>query len=111
MLSVILLSVSSAFTQDIKERMKDRLPVIIELKNKGVIGENNMGYLEFVGAAGEKQDVVRAENKDREAVYKAIAGKQNTTVEKVGKRRAQQIAKKADPGEWLKNEKGEWYQK
>ena len=110
-LSVILLSASSAFTQDIKERMKDRLPVIIDLKNKGVIGENNLGYLEFVGTAREKQDVVRDENKDRETVYKAIAKKQNTTAEKVGKRRAQQIAKKADPGEWLKNEKGKWYQK
>ena len=91
--------------------MKDRLPVIIDLKNKGIIGENNLGYLEFVGADREKQGVVLEENKDREAVYKAIAKNQNTTVEKVGKRRAQQIAEKANPGEWLKNEKGEWYQK
>ena len=110
-LSVILLSATLAFTQDIKERMKNRLPIIIELKNNSTIGENSLGYLEFVGAAREKQDVVRAENKDREAVYKAIAGKQKTTVEKVGKRRAEQIAQKADPGDWLKNEKGEWYQK
>ena len=110
-LAVILLSATSAFTQDIKERMKNRLPIIIELKNNGIIGENSLGYLEFVDAAREKQDVVRAENKDRETVYKAIAGKQKTTVENVGKRRAQQIAQKADPGDWLKNEKGEWYQK
>ena len=110
-LSVILLSATSAFTQDIKERMKNRLPVIIELKNNGIIGENSLGYLEFVGAAREKQEVVMAENKDRETVYKAIAGKQKTTADKVGKRRAQQIAQKADTGEWLKNEKGKWYKK
>ncbi|MFC1840557.1 YdbL family protein [Thermodesulfobacteriota bacterium] len=110
-LSIILLSSTVTFSQDIKERMKERLPVIVELKNKGIIGENSLGYLEFVGAARVKQDVVSAENKDREIVYKAIAGKQNTTAEKVGKRRAQQIAQKADPGDWLKNEKGKWYQK
>lgn len=110
-LSIILLSSTAAFSQDIKERMKERLPVIVELKGKGIIGENNLGYLEFIGAAREKQDVVRAENRDRELVYKAIAGKQDTTAEKVGKRRAQQIAEKADPGDWLKNEKGEWYRK
>ena len=110
-LSIILLSSTTAFSQDIKERMKNRLPVIVELKGKGIIGENSQGYLEFVGAAREKQDLIQAENRDRKAVYKAIAGKQNTTAEKVGKRRAQQIAQKADPGDWLKNEKGEWYQK
>lgn len=110
-LSIILLSSTTAFAQDIKERMKKRLPVIVELKDKGIIGENSLGYLEFTGAAREKQDVVRAENRDRKAVYKAIAAKQNTTVEMVGKRRAQQIVKKADPGDWLKNENGEWYQK
>lgn len=29
----------------IKERMKERLPVIAELKTQGIIGENNKGYL------------------------------------------------------------------
>ena len=27
----------------IKERMKQRLPVIVELKAKGIVGENNQG--------------------------------------------------------------------
>ena len=91
--------------------MKQRLPVIIELKAKGIVGENNAGYLEFVGAKREKADVVAAENNDRKTVYTAIAKQQGTTAEVVGKRRALQIAQKANPGEWLQDASGKWIQK
>ena len=101
----------SAFADDIKTRMKQRLPVIIELKAKGIVGENNAGYLEFVGAKREKADVVAAENNDRKTVYTAIAKQQGTTAEVVGKRRALQIAQKANPGEWLQDASGKWIQK
>jgi hypothetical protein len=101
----------SAFADDIKTRMKQRLPVIIELKAKGIVGENNAGYLEFIGPKREKADVVAAENKDRKTVYTAIAKQQGTTAELVGKRRALQIAKKADPGEWVQDASGNWIQK
>ena len=100
----------SAFADDIKSRMKQRLPVIIELKTKGIVGENSAGYLEFVGAKREKADVVAAENDDRQTVYEAIAKQQGTTAELVGKRRALQIAKKAAPGEWVKDANGKWIQ-
>jgi uncharacterized protein len=113
-LSVILISSTIVFSQsakEIKQNMKERLPAIVELKNAGIVGENNLGYLEFVGAKKEKEDVVSAENKDRAKVYEAIAKKQNTTVEKVGERRAIQIAEKADPGDWLKDSSGKWYRK
>jgi uncharacterized protein YdbL (DUF1318 family) len=101
----------SAFADDIKTRMKQRLPVIIELKAKGIVGENNAGYLEFIGAKREKSDVVAAENNDRKTVYTAIAKQQGTTAEVVGKRRALQIAQKANPGEWLQDASGKWIQK
>lgn len=101
----------SAFADDIKTRMKQRLPVIIELKAQGIVGENNAGYLEFVGAKREKADVVAAENNDRKTVYTAIAKQQGTTAEVVGKRRALQIAQKANPGEWLQDASGKWIQK
>ena len=96
---------------EIKARMKQRLPVIIELKEKGIVGENNNGYLEFIGSAKEKTDVINAENRDRKAVYEAIAKQQGPTVEVVGKHRARQIALKAAPGEWLEDADGNWYQK
>jgi len=97
---------------DIKARMQERLPDIVQLKSAGIVGENNGGYLEFVpGAAKEMDNVVADENKDRETVYSAIAKQQNTTTELVGKRRAIQIAEKASPGEWLQDEAGKWYKK
>ena len=75
------------------------------------MGENNKGYLEFVGGKREKADVVAAENEDRKAVYAAIAKQQSTTAELVGKRRALQLAQKADPGEWVQDAAGNWIQK
>ena len=101
----------SAFADDIKTRMKNRLPVIKELKAKGIVGEDNKGYLQFVGGNKAKADVVAAENKDRKTVYAAIAKQQGTTAELVGKRRAVQIAKKANKGEWVQDASGKWLQK
>ena len=106
-----LFSSASAFGQDIKARMKARLPIIVELKAKGVVGEDSQGLLQFVGQKKEKEDVVNAENADRKKVYEAIAKQQGTTAELVGQRRALQIAKKAKPGDWLQDQGGEWYQK
>jgi uncharacterized protein YdbL (DUF1318 family) len=100
----------SAFADDIKARMKNRLPVIKELKAKGIVGEDNKGFLQFVGGKKAKADVVAAENKDRKTVYAAIAKQQGTTAELVGKRRAVQIAKKADKGEWVQDTAGNWIQ-
>ena len=96
---------------EIKARMAERLPAIMELKQKGIVGENNQGLLEFVGAEKEKTDVVEAENKDRQVVYKAIAKKTGTTPEIVGQRRARQIAENAKSGEWLQDEAGQWKQR
>ena len=97
--------------KEIRARMLARLPEIKALKDKGLVGENNNGLLEFVGQQKEKQEVVAAENQDRKAVYEAIAKQQGTTLELVGKHRAIQIADKARPGEWLQDANGKWYQK
>lgn len=97
--------------KEIQARMLARLPEIKVLKNKGLVGENNQGLLEFVGQQKENQDVVAAENQDREMVYEAIAKQQGITVELVGKHRAIQIADKARTGEWLQDPDGKWYRK
>ena len=105
------LLVSSAIAESIQARMKSRLPVIKALKSEGIIGENNRGFLEFVGGKRKQADVLQAENKDRQKVYAAIAKKQGVTAEVVGKRRALKITQNARSGEWLQNEQGQWYQK
>jgi hypothetical protein len=95
----------------IKERMKARLPEIISLKNQGVIGENNKGFLEFVGSARPNPALVADENKDRLAVYEAIAKQSGATAQVVGERRAIQITEGADAGDWLQDAGGKWFQK
>jgi len=104
--------ISNAYSADgIKQRMIDRLPEINDLKDRGIIGENNLGFLEFIGSQKEKADVVAAENMDRKSVYEAIAKNQGTTVKLVGQHRAIQIADKALAGEWLQDANGKWYKK
>lgn len=95
----------------VKANMEKRLPLIVELKSKGVVGEDNNGYLQFVGGKREKEAVVQAENQDRKEVYHAIAKKEGVSLEQVGQRRAIQIINKARKGEWLQDQNGKWYQK
>ena len=109
--AALVLAAGPAAAQGIKERMAQRLPVIEHLKSRGIVGENNQGYLEFVGGPREKEDVVAAENRDRQAVYAAIARKTGTTPELVGRRRAHQIAEQSRSGVMLQRPDGSWYTK
>ena len=104
---------ASAFAgaKEIKQRMTDRLPQIMELKKQGAIGENNKGFLEVLGQQKPGKDVIEPENTDRLAVYEAIAKQSGSTADAVGARRALQIANTADAGDWLQDANGKWYQK
>ena len=101
----------AAWGEDIKARMRARLPVIVELKDTGVVGENNKGYLTILKKSTDKKAVIEAENKDRRKIYRAIAKKQGTTAELVGQRRAMKIAKKADSGTMIQGPNGKWKRK
>ncbi|MBW2502906.1 MAG: YdbL family protein [Deltaproteobacteria bacterium] len=101
-----------AGADDIKARMQERLPTIVQMKADNIIGENNKGYLEFVpGGSGRDEAVIKAENSDRQAVYSAIAKQQKTSAELVGERRAIQISERAKPGEWIQDKSGKWLRK
>jgi uncharacterized protein len=106
--AVVLLGGMPAAAQGLKERMAARLPVIDDLKARGIVGENNQGYLEFVGPP-EKAEVVAAENADRRQVYIAIARQTGASPEAVGRQRAAQIARKSMPGVHLQKPDGTWY--
>jgi len=110
-LTLVLLFSLSASAGPLQDRMKARLPEIVALKSKGIIGENSRGYLEFVGKSREGADIVAAENADRKVLYQAIAQKTGTTVEKVGRRAALKWKKNLGPGEYFKNEDGSWMKK
>jgi uncharacterized protein len=105
------LNISAGNAAEINARMKARLPEIVSLKKAGIIGENNKGYLEYIGSDRQKENIVNAENNDRKIIYKLIAIQQKTTKSYVGKLRANQIAKKADKGYWIQKSNGEWYKK
>jgi uncharacterized protein YdbL (DUF1318 family) len=96
-LATVFLIAADSFAGDIKARMKARQPIIKALKARGIIAENNKGYLEFISDLREKEDVVIAENNDRKKVYTAIAKKTGTSADLVGMRRAKKIAKREKP--------------
>ena len=102
---------ASAWAKDLKSRMSERKPAINALKAKGVVGENNQGYLTLLKKKSDKKALIDAENKDRRKVYQKIAKQQGSTAQHVGKRRALQIAKKARPGTMLQRANGKWYKK
>ncbi len=100
-----------AFAESIKERMKQRLPAIMQLKAKGIVGENNQGFLAFVNGNQGPSDVVTQENQDREIVYTKIAQQQNTNASLVGQRRAIQLFDLAKSGEFVQKPDGSWLKK
>lgn len=102
-------------SQAIKERMKQRLPQVVKWKKSGQVGETYDGYLALVDPAKidaktlpQMELLIAQENRDRQAVYQAIAKSQQTTVALVGQRRALQIADDAPKGEWFRDAKGGW---
>ncbi len=96
----------------LKQRFLQRKPAIDALKNLEKVGENNVGKLVARGQLNPNEnEMVSAENTDRETVYQEIARGLNITSQEVGKRRALQIANLANPGHWLQHPDGHWYQK
>ena len=95
----------------LKERMKARQPAINKLKAAGIVGENNVGLLEFRTGDKSQSGTVNAENADRQKVYSAIGKQQNVSANFVSKKRAEQIAAKANSGTWVQDAGGSWHKK
>ena len=96
---------------DLSARMSERRVIIEQLKAEGLVGENNKGYLEFVGNVKKHEDVINAQNADRKVGYQIVADKQGVTVEQISTVRASYYAKNATKGEWFQNSSGKWIQK
>ncbi|MFT5697604.1 MAG: hypothetical protein ACI8ZB_000452 [Desulforhopalus sp.] len=102
--------VQPSYSASIKDRMAGRIPAINALKDAGIVGENNKGYLEF-RSAKKSEKLVQDENTDRDTVYKAIAKQQGTTAALVGERRAKMIVKNGNAGQWFQKNDGSWFKK
>ena len=93
----------------VKARIEQRLGAVNALKDKGVVGESNRGFLEARGAASaDDQGVISQENADRRTVYADIAAKTGASADAVGRQRAQQLAGLARPGHWIQDSGGAW---
>jgi uncharacterized protein YdbL (DUF1318 family) len=99
-----------------------RLKTLVSLKARGVIGENNRGMveirtlepLESLKERAEVQRLVKAENADREQLYREIAAAENvdpSQLERIGQTYAETLRDKAHPGEWIQLPDGRWTQK
>lgn len=106
-----LFLVTVAHSASIKDRMAARIPAIAALKDQGVIGENNKGFLEYRSGNHPQQALIQAENADRAAVYAAIGKNQGAPASLVGARRAKMIAANAQAGHWYQKPDGSWYKK
>jgi uncharacterized protein YdbL (DUF1318 family) len=95
----------------VKDRMAERIPAINALKDQGLIGENNGGFLEFRTGQKPSQALIQDENNDRKSVYAAIAQKEGVSAQLVGQRRAKMLADNGKSGHWFQQADGTWYQK
>lgn len=96
----------------VKARIEQRLASVDALKDRGVIGENNRGFVEVRGnASAAEQRIVSDENADRQTVYAAIAAQSKESADAVGRTRAQKIAVSARPGQWIQDAGGAWKKK
>ncbi|MCP4214088.1 MAG: YdbL family protein [bacterium] len=115
MLLVVFVAMFSgliAMDQATKARFLKRKPVIDGMKNRGVVGENNLGILEFRGHVNpNERKIVDEENTDRNKVYAEISRSAGGNAQAVGKRRALKLAQIAAKGHWLQNPAGKWYRK
>lgn len=111
LMSIVVFIGSVSFAEDLKSRLKTRKPAIDLLKHQGIVGENNRGFLEFIGNDRTEERIVSAENADRRKIYQAIAKQQGVSTDLVGNLRAKKIEKIGKAGQSFQDSDGKWYKK
>ena len=95
------------------QNRRNRFDQLKELKAKGLLGENNQGYVQVLVSDPSAQSVAEAENQDRRTIYSTIAQQNNlthalATIEGVF---AQVQRDKAQAGDKIQLEDGSWVSK
>lgn len=118
LLMILLAAQSNVAAQsksELRESMKQRYPRLEKLRDEGKIGETYRGYVEAVtddaAKDRETQDLVKAENADRRALYAIIAQDVGTTPEAVGRINAQRVLEDGDEDMFFKTKAGVWVKK
>lgn len=89
----------------------EQLAIVKGLKRKGLVGEDNRGFLAYVTEQQVAVEVVDAVNAERLKAYQKIAREQQVEVAQVGRSRAGQLAAEAAAGEWIQEANGKWRKK
>ncbi|HEY1110467.1 MAG TPA: YdbL family protein [Opitutaceae bacterium] len=114
-LSLGFVTIAQAAANDagaVKQRMAARQAAVDALKERGVVGESNRGFLEVRGTAtAQEQGTIADENADRRTAYTILAGQTGEDADSIGRRRAQQIAIASKRGVWIQDSSGQWLQK
>ena len=89
---------------------RDRFEQLEGLKAKGIIGENNRGYVEVLMKGQGAEGLVESENNDRKVIYQTIADQNNLKdqLEIIEQAFAEVQREKAEVGEKIQTEDGEW---
>ena len=95
------------------DNRRDRFEKLKQFKARGVVGENNHGYVEVLGNDILGKAVVDAENKDRKIIYQTIAEQNDLkgAVDVIEKVFAQVQRDKAASGDKIQQEDGSWVNK
>lgn len=113
--------ISNPAIRKIIDSRAQRLREINELKAQGVLGENNEALLDIrsldqlpLPRRAEVQRLVKAENKDREQMFKEIAaatGADPSTLPQIRTTYAETLRENARPGDWIQKPDGSWQRK
>lgn len=113
--------ISNPAIRRIIESRAARVAELNRFKSAGAIGENNQALLEAreLGALplqdrAAAQRLIKAENDDREQMFKEIAaatGADLSTVPQIRTTYAETLRQKARPGDWIQQASGEWKRK
>ncbi len=113
-LFAIMLTVSPLWAKnkaELIDSFAQRKTAVRQLKDQGKIGETTAGYIEAVDAtkvSAAEQQLITAEDADRQELYKIIAQEQKADEGVVAREAAQRHYSKAQSGDWFKTDKGEW---
>jgi uncharacterized protein len=111
----------SPAVQNLKKQMGERFSRMKPYYQKGAIGEGFKGFVETRDAgslsAAEKtevQQLVEAENRDRQALYQEVAKSMNITPDQIMKVQrifAEKWQQSSTAGWWIQKEDGKWVRK
>jgi len=115
------INVSTATIRGLKQSMKKRYPQLIDAYQKGFFGEGVDGLLHLrqknqlpLKMRARLTNLVKAENRDRQALYEEIVRANRLggdATSKVAAIFARTFRSKAQSGWWIQDDKGNWLRK